>query len=255
MSDQPGGTAPVAPMVVEVGQRRFELDALAQFNRMNVLGLVLPNVAHEVNNALQVVSGLVEMVSSRPELPQDVSEKLGRMGAQAGRASGLIRELVAFARRDHAGTTTVDVRRIVDAALAMRRYHLARDRVAITVDLPEQPCLARLDGHYLQQVLINVIVNAEQALHGQPGPTLAIHVAVDGPWVEILVEDNGVGLSKEVHARAGEPFFSASSAHALGLGLAVSKALVEREGGTLSLAPAGTGTRVRIAVPASSPPR
>lgn len=255
MSDRPGGVAPDAPMVVEVGQRRFELDALAQLNRMNVLGLVLPNVAHEVNNALQVVSGLVEMVSSRPELPQDVSEKLGRMGAQAGRASGLIRDLVAFARRDQAGTATVDIRRTVDAALAMRRYHLARDRVAITVDFPEQPCLARLDGHYLQQVLINVIVNAEQALHGQPGPTLAIRVAVEEGWVVILVEDNGVGLSREAHARVGEPFFSTSSSQALGLGLAVSKALVEREGGTLALAPTDAGTRVRIAVPASGPPR
>jgi C4-dicarboxylate-specific signal transduction histidine kinase len=255
MSDRGGDAVKDGPLVLEVGQRRFELDALAQLNRMNMLGLVLPNVAHEVNNALQVVSGLVEMVSSRPELPRDVADKLTRMGAQAGRASSLIRELVAFARRDQAGVVMVDVRRVVEAALAMRRYHLARDRVAVKVVLPEQACLARLDGHYLQQVLINIIANAEEALKGKEDRALTLSASSDDTEVLVVVEDNAGGLTGDAALRAGEPFFSTNSGQALGLGLAVSRALVERQGGTLTLVPTAGGTQVRITLPVSGAPQ
>ena len=122
--------------------------------------------------------------------------------------------------------------------------------MAVSVHVPPQPCLSRLDGHYLQQVIINLIVNAEQALRGKDTPSLSVSVVPQGEQVAILVEDNGGGLCGEASARAGQPFFSTQSPEALGLGLAVSRALVERQGGTLTLEAAERGTRVRVTLPA-----
>jgi two-component system C4-dicarboxylate transport sensor histidine kinase DctB len=242
-----GGQA-TGELAVELGGRRLGLDDLAHVNRMTALGLVLPNTAHEINNALQVVGGLLEMLSARSDLPPDVLDKLTRGSQQVARATGLMRELVAFARRERAAPVRADLSRIAEAALAMRRYHLSRDRVAVTTDLaPPAPVLCRVDPHYLQQALVNLLLNAEQALKGQPDPTLRVAVAAaPGGGATVLVEDNGCGLG-EAAGHAGEPFYSTLEAQALGLGVAVSRALVERQGGRLDLEPAGPrGTRARI---------
>lgn len=244
---------PVGP-IAELGGRAFTVEDLAQLNRMSVIGLVLPNVAHEVNNALQVVSGVVEMLAARPDLPPDVVDKLGRIGMQAGRASSLIRELVAFSRRDHANIGVVDVRKIVEAAVTLRRYHLTRDRVNVVVDMPQDAaCLARLDGHYLQQVVVNLVINAEQAVHGRPGPALTVRVAASVSTVELFIEDNGGGLAGEAQQRAGDSFFSTRQSPALGLGLAVSSALVEAQGGRLTVEATQEGTRARVSLPRHVP--
>ena len=87
---------------------------------------------------------------------------------------------MAFSRRDHATVGVVDVRKVVEAALTLRRYHLARDRVNVVVDAPaDGSCLVAADAHYLQQVLVNLIINAEQAVRGREGPALRCAVAVD----------------------------------------------------------------------------
>ena len=252
---EPGGRQDAqSELAATVGGRRFGAEELAQLNRVCVVGLVLPNVAHEVNNALQVVSGLVEMMAARPDLPPDVVDKLGRIGAQAGRASGLVRELVAFSRRDHASVGVADVRRILEAAVTLRRYHLARDRVAVTLDTPvDTPCLARLDAHYLQQVLVNLIVNAEQALRGREAPTMRLSVSASASRVIICIEDNGGGMDDATLGRAGELFFSTRQSPALGLGLAVSSALVAAQGGEFSVEATERGTKATISLPRHQP--
>jgi signal transduction histidine kinase len=234
---------------------RLTTDDLVYLNRMTVTGLVLPNVAHEVNNALQVVSGLVEMVAARPDLPAEAAEKLSRIGAQAGRASTMLRDLVEFSRRDNGGVTLVDLRKVVEAALAMRRYHLSRQRVAIDVDaLPAGPSLARADGHCLQQALVNLIVNAEQALQGSDKPALRIAIEVEGSEAAISVEDNGPGLPNGQEARVGEAFFTTRRARTLGLGLAVARVLIEQQGGRLEIrSRPGGGVRARMGVPRHVP--
>jgi len=251
-----GGSRPgaAAGLTAELGGRSFATEDLAQLNRMSVVGLVLPNVAHEVNNALQVVCGLVEMVAARPDLPPEAVSKLGRIGAQAGRASSLIRELVAFSRRELAAVGVVDVRKVADAALALRRYHLSRDRVSVVVETPaDGGCLVRADAHYLQQVLVNLIVNAEQALRGREAPALRLAVRELASSVDVLVEDNAGGMDSEVSRRAGDLFFSTRESPALGLGLAVSGALTAAQGGRLTVEPVPGGTRARVSLPRHEP--
>lgn len=239
------------PLRVELGGREFTLEDLAHVNRMMTVGLVLPNTAHEINNALQVVSGLVEMLGARDDLPAAAQEKLGRIAAQVGRATSLVRELVAFTRRDQATVGRVDVARVVEAALAMRRYHLSRDRVKVTASLAcNPPALCHVDGHYLQQAVVNLILNGEEALRGRQDPRLIVAIEASPSEVAVVVEDNGAGLQGDAVVRAGEPFFSTAASRTLGLGLAVTRALAELQGGRLVLEQAAAqGTRASIRLP------
>ena len=242
------GSAPET-LTVTVGGRDLTLDELAFLNRMTTTGLVLPNVAHELNNALQVVGGLVEMLAVRRDVPADALEKIGRIGAQAARSAAMVRELVAFSRRDQGGVATVDAAKVVDQALSLRRYHLSRARVKVTTQTGDGgPHVLKVDGHHLLQDLVNLIINAEQALEGMPSPALDVHVFKDDDGATVItIDDNAGPIATEVAARACEAFYTTRTPRAVGLGLAVGRALVGRDGGTLDVGPNGDqGTRATL---------
>ena len=117
----------------EQGTRTFALDDLVYLNRMTTLGHVLPNAAHEVNNALQMISGLVEMLTAK-DLTPDVRDRLDKIATYCVKTSGIIRDLVGFARRDAARYGTVDVGRALDVALGFRRFYLSRSGVDIKIE-------------------------------------------------------------------------------------------------------------------------
>lgn len=221
------------PSSVTAAERELSLEDLVYLNRMTTVGQVLPTVAHELNNALQVVSGLVEMIQGRSDLPPGVADKLARIGAQSGRATGMLRELVAFARREDAGVRTIDVLKVIEAALAMRRYHLARAGIDVSVaqDGTVTP-IARVDGHALQQVLLNILINAEHSTAGREGGRIVVALARVGDDLELVVDDNGPGVAPELRARIAEPFFTTKE-RAAGLGLTVAAALLQQAGGRL----------------------
>jgi two-component system C4-dicarboxylate transport sensor histidine kinase DctB len=249
--ESPGGTVAAGPDDhVRLPGQLLAADDLAYLNRMTMVGHVLPNTAHELNNALQIAGGLVELLSLRTDIPEDVREKIARIGAQTARATEMIRELVGFARRDDAGAALVDVAKLVDRALAFRRYHLARARIVVSVEAVPGQVLARLDGHAVQQVVLNLVMNAEEALRGRPDARIAIRAGSGPEGVEIQVSDNGAGLG-ERRQRATEPFFTTHRPSA-GLGLTVVAHLVRALGGTFALRDAdGGGTVATVSLPAA----
>jgi C4-dicarboxylate-specific signal transduction histidine kinase len=235
---------------VRAADRTLSVEDLAYLNRMTTVGQVLPNMAHEMNNAFQVIGGLVEMLVAREDLPPDVADKVKRIGAQSARAAGMIRDLVAFARRDNGGVRPVDLGHIVERSLAMRRYQLARARVSVVLrDAEPGRWHTQGDGHHLEQALVNVIINAEQSVAGREGPEITVEIhELDGELV-IAVADNGSGLEADVAERAAAPFFTTRKS-AAGLGLTVATLLAEAEGGRLRLdTPPGGGTRVSLHLP------
>lgn len=244
--------APRGLLPVRTAARDLGLDDLAYLNRMTTVGQVLPSVAHELNNALQVISGLAEMVAARADLPPDVLDKVERMSAQAGRAVAMLRDLVAFARREGAGVALVDVRRTVERVLALRRYQLARARISVSLEgASPGRALVRADGHHVQQILLNLIVNAEHSLAGRSDGRIQIAIEADERWVSVRVSDNGAGLPDGAAARVTEPFFSTKGG--AGLGLTVSAALAETMGGTLALEGTPAGATVSLRLPAAAP--
>ena len=221
------------PSSVTAAERDLSLEDLVYLNRMTTVGQVLPNVAHELNNALQVVSGLVELLGARADLPSGVHEKISRIGSQAGRATLMLRELVAFSRREDAGVRTIDVLKVVEAALSMRRYHLSRSRIEVVVAQdPAVSPITRGDAHALQQVLLNILINAEHSMAGRVGGRIDISLDRAGDDLDLAVDDNGPGIAPELRARVAEPFFTTKE-RAAGLGLTVAAALLQQAGGRL----------------------
>jgi C4-dicarboxylate-specific signal transduction histidine kinase len=249
-----GPTTPASPArVSEPAGRVLTSEDLAYLNRMTTVGQVLPNVAHEINNALQVVGGLVEMLSLKPELAPDVRDKIARIGVQAGRTAEMLRELVAFARREYGGVRHVGVNRLIDRALALRRYHLARARIVVEVTgAPPDTIVVRADAHHLEQVLVNLVMNAEASLAGRHDGRIEIAVRDEGPRVSVTVTDNGHGMVPAVAGAATAPFFTTRDG-AAGLGLTVARLLVEADGGVLTVAALEGGTSVTIVLPAATP--
>jgi C4-dicarboxylate-specific signal transduction histidine kinase len=242
--DQPaaGGSAPA-------DERPLSLDDLVYINRMTTVGHVLPSVAHELNNSLQVIGGLVELLTMRAEIGRDVQDKVTKIGQQAARSAGMLREFVAFARRDDA-VSRVDVAKALERALGLRRYHLARARIEVVMvePMPAGPLVIGADSQHVVQVLLNLLINAEEAMAGQERRELRVHLLDLPGAVRCLVEDSGPGFSGVARRLLRKPFASTKPRGTAGLGLAVAGALAEKDHGRLDVLD-GPGGRVQVEWP------
>ena len=148
------------------------------------------------------------------------------------RCSGLLRELLNYARRNEASPTT-DVPRSIDRALNLRRYHLARARVTVHVDpTTEAAATAAIDSQYFEQILVNVVLNAEQSIAGRLQPTVWIAYGRQGDALVLTVRDNGPGIELSREEEYFQPYMT-TRAGAIGLGLTAARALVRTVGGSL----------------------
>ena len=170
----PSMTDPIETPPTVTTERAFSTADLAYINRMTTTGMVLPSVAHEVNNSLQVIAGMVEILGLRGQLPPEVSDKVQKIAVQATKAAGHLRELVAFARRDGV-SPKVELKAAVERALSLRRYYLTRGRVAVTIDAPaDESFVVRADSQHVIQVLVNLVINAEESVAKQDVRTLRV---------------------------------------------------------------------------------
>jgi C4-dicarboxylate-specific signal transduction histidine kinase len=231
--------------------RPLRTEDLVYINRMTTVGHVLPSVAHELNNALQVIGGLVELLGMRQDLSKDAQDKIQKIGAQAVRSAGMIRDFVAYARRDET-TGRVEMNKALERALAMRRYHLSRSRIDLTVDPSPGPLLVTADSQHVVQVLLNLIINAEEAVVGTDRRTLRVALVEQPDNVRCEVHDSGSGFSDTALRALRQPFTTTKPKGAAGLGLAVASALVEQDRGRL-LVLDGPGGCIAAEWPKASP--
>lgn len=226
----PSKPLPVVPDQVGDPARELGAGDLVYANRLITLEQVLPNVTHEINNALQVIGGLGEIMATKPGISDDVAQKLQRIHGQAVRCSGLLRELLNYARRDEAAPAT-DVARGIDRALNLRRYHLARARVTVHVEpRTEGPVAARMDSQHFEQVLVNLLLNAEQAMAGRPDPAIRVAYGREGALVVLTIADAGPGIDLARQEEYFRPFMTTRTG-AVGLGLTASRAVLHACGG------------------------
>jgi C4-dicarboxylate-specific signal transduction histidine kinase len=257
-SQHPAGQQPGSELSAQAGtasdERPLTLEDLVYINRMTTVGHVLPSVAHELNNSLQVIGGLVELLTMRAEIGRDVQDKINKIGQQAARSAGMLREFVSFARRDDA-VSRVDVAKALERALSLRRYHLARARIeAVMIDpQPPGPLVISADSQHVVQVLLNVLINAEESLVGQERRELRIQLVDLPAAVRCQVEDSGPGFSDVARRLLRKPFASTKSRGTAGLGLAVAGALMEKDRGRLEVLD-GPGGRVRVEWSKAAPP-
>lgn len=220
-------------------------DVLVALNRAAMVARLMSGTVHEVNNALQVIAGSVELLEQQPALPPAVVKSLERIRRQGERAAGALAELQAFTKASLEGRERLSLREVVKQAVAFRRYAAARIGVSFTFTADEQS-LELVVGNvaYLQQAVLNVLVNAEQAMAGSPG-TILVTMLSEAGRVGVEVKDAGPGVSDRAQARLFEPFASTREARdGAGLGLWVTRSIVESCGGSLEVATSPAGTSV-----------
>lgn len=210
---------------------------LQQINRLATLARMVGGLAHELNNSLQVVSGLVELLSDRPDLPAEALVRVQKIGGQADKATTAIRQVLGFSREGAAGRASLDLGALVEQAVALRRYNLGRAGITVAMDMPQTtPVRVTGDEREITQLLVNLVLNAEEALTGQVQRHLRLAVAADGGRAQVVVTDTGHGVPPEMRDQIFEPFFTTrTTERAVGLGLPVARALAARHGGTVVL--------------------
>jgi two-component system, cell cycle sensor histidine kinase and response regulator CckA len=233
-------------------EERAELEArLVQAQRLESVGQLAGGVAHDFNNLLSVMLSCVDFASR--ELPADhpVRDDVEEIGRAADRAAALTRQLLMFSRREVVMPQVVDVAALVRDLERLLNRTLS-ERVALRISCGPDVVPVLIDPRQLEQVLVNLAVNARDAM--PEGGTLSIAVGGTDGGVRITVADDGVGMSPEVRERAFEPFFTTKEAgEGTGLGLASVHGVVTDAGGTIDISSEiGAGTVVTIFLPAAA---
>jgi signal transduction histidine kinase len=216
---------------------------LRQINRLATAARMVAGLAHELNNSLQVVSGLVDLLGDRADIPADAVARIQKIGGQAEKASEAIRQVVNYTREMGHTAGRVNLPALTEQALALRRYNLGRAGITATADLPSTPATIMGDDRAILQILVNLVLNAEEALANQPQRLLRIAVEREHGRTRIAVSDTGHGVPEALRERIFEPFFTTRTGErAVGLGLPVARALASQSGGQLTLRDPGPGT-------------
>jgi two-component system C4-dicarboxylate transport sensor histidine kinase DctB len=212
-------------------------DELIQTGKLAVIGQLSTGIAHELNQplaALRTLSGNATRFIDRGDLVT-ARANLERIAQLADRMGLITGQLKAFARKSSGERQPVDLRQVVANAVALLEQRLKTAGAHIDVHFAEGQLYALCDANRLQQVVVNLIGNALDAMADQPNPSVELDGAASGTLVRLTVRDHGPGLSAEAQSRLFEPFFTTKEAGVgLGLGLAISAGIVSDFGGTLS---------------------
>jgi PAS domain S-box-containing protein len=260
----PDGDRNVLAFVVDITERKQAQDALlaaqaelAHAARVATLGELTASIAHEVNQPLAaiVTSGEAGLRWLRREVPDldEVGATIVQIVSEGRRASEIVARIRSFLKKAPVEQDNLDIAEIVEEAALLVERELANDDVVLTFEVEHGLKPIRGDRIQLQQVLVNLLVNASQAMSGQPGSrTVKLRAgAVDGQSLAITVQDNGPGIRPEDMPRLFNPFFTTKRG-GMGMGLAICRTTVEAHGGQLSVqSTPGAGATFRLTLPYS----
>lgn len=230
---------------------------LAETERLAATGELVAGVAHEVNNPLSSISAYAQLLLRDPRLTDaDHRESIEVIRAETTRASQVVKDLLAFARRSEPRREAADLTDVVERTLRLRGYQLTASDVHVRLELaPDLPPVVG-DARQLQQVVLNLVTNAIQAMAPAGRGTLRLTTrsaaTPQGAAVQLEIADTGPGIPPELRARVFEPFFTTKpEGEGTGLGLSVSYGIVAAHGGTLALAESSSGgTTFVVTLPA-----
>jgi two-component system NtrC family sensor kinase len=212
-------------------------DQLVHTERLSAVGELVAGVAHEINNPLQTIVGCVELMLDDQKDPQ-TRRDLEVVRKEAARAGQIVRNLLAFVRRSAPDRTSVDLNQIVKATVDLRQYHLQQRDIHLEVRLDPAPLPVLVNREEIQQVILNLILNAEQAIASAAAArgTIAVTTSGSGRYQSVQVSDDGPGISPDLRGRIFEPFFSTKEVgEGTGLGLSISHGIATAHGGTLEV--------------------
>ena len=233
-------------------------EALHQTEKLTALGSLLASVAHELNNPLSVVVGQALMLQETATDPATV-QKADQISEAADRCARIVRTFLAMARYQPSERNSIDMNDVVDAALKVLDYSLRSSDIDVVLDLSSGLPPVRADADQLNQVITNLVINAQQAmLDTSEARRLVIRSEVDdsGAMVAVSVTDSGPGIPADIRSRIFDPFFTTKAqGTGTGIGLALSHKIIEAHDGTIEVrSPPGAGASFVVSLPVTEPP-
>jgi len=240
----------------KVEERTAELkemqDLLIQTEKLAALGKLAAGVAHEINNPLTgiltnsslMLEDCTEDDPLRPDLQTIVDETL--------RCRKIVKGLLDFARQTPPRKTLISLNQVVNDILSLLRNQVGFREINVTTRFDPTPCSVMADQDQIRQVILNIVLNAAEAMAGKGEMTISSSIEQQNRVIRIAIHDNGPGIPDEVKSRIFEPFFTTKS-NGTGLGLSIAYGIVERHGGEISISSTkGQGTTVSVDLPLHS---
>jgi len=250
----------LSTQIAQAERQRLELE-LRQAQKLEAIGRLAGGVAHDFNNILTVILGRAEEVASDERVPSDLRDSVSDLSQNAQRATALTRQLLAFSRRQAIEVRDVDLNSVVANVTRLLHRVLGED-IAVTFAYSEQPLAVRADPGMIEQVLLNLAVNARDAMPDggrlsidtsfvDPSGTEPSRTGSAGNWACLRVKDNGAGIAPEHLPHIFEPFFTTKDiGKGTGLGLATTYGIVQQHGGWIEVdSETGRGTEFRVFFP------
>jgi signal transduction histidine kinase/FixJ family two-component response regulator len=233
------------------GEREIQ-SKLLQTEKMAALGQLVSGIAHELNNPLTTIMGYGQLLLGHGLTPPQLSEAR-KVFQEAERARRIVKNLLYFARENRPERTRVNLNEIVERTLALRSYELRVENIVIECDLAPNLPETVADPHQLQQVVLNLLANAEQALledRGQGHVWIRTH-RLGGNRISLEVSDDGPGIPSDVGSRIFDPFFTTKPSDVgTGLGLSIVYGIVHQHGGEVTFEnQSGAGARFVVELP------
>jgi len=221
--------------------------------KMAAIGLLAAGVAHEVNTPLTGISSFTQLLLERSEPGDPRTELLEKIERQTFRAAKIVNSLLNLARPSGGETGPVDVNVVIGDVLSLLEHQFKMSKIQLRRDLSGAPVVVRGVEYKLQQVFLNLFLNARDAM--PKGGWVSVSTRVDGCEALVEVGDTGAGIPSEHLARIYDPFFTTKpDGGGTGLGLAVTYGIVQEHGGRLSCdSDVGQGTRFRLVLPLMQP--
>jgi two-component system, NtrC family, sensor kinase len=242
-------------IIVDDITERMELESqLSQAEKLSSIGLLAAGVAHEVNTPLAVISSYAQMLTKQISGDAKLGSLLDKITRQTFRASEIVNNLLNFSRTSATEFSDVDLNKVISETLALLQHQFKTSRIKVETDFHESLPLIHGNAGKLQQVFLNLFLNAKDAMAGVGG-TLRVHTS-NGNAVEVRIRDTGTGIAPENIQKIYDPFFTTKAApregqsRGTGLGLSVTYGIIQEHAGKIKVESApGRGTTFHLEFP------
>ena len=253
----PSGKDGIVVVGQDVTEQKRMQEELVQSKKLAGIGELVSGVAHELNNPLTVVLGYSQMLSSDREISGKHAEIAQRISDAAARSKRIVENLLAFSRKQKLEKHEININELIESTLTLREHNFAVNNVQIVRHYDDSVPTTYGDGHQLQQVLLNLINNAFDAMHEtNRGGMLEVRTYRNNGKVVLEVIDDGPGVPESAREKIFDPFFTTKEVgKGTGLGMSLSYGIMKEHGGTIYLDKAHNGgSKFVIELPISESP-
>ena len=243
----------------DISNEKLLRQQLIQSEKLSAIGELISGIAHELNNPLTGVMGYSQLLQLRRDLDERARESLAKINNLALRCQKIVQNLLFFARKQKPERTLSNINEILEKTVDLRSYEMLVNNIELVSELDHNIPQTIADAHQLQQVFLNVITNAEQAMldaHGKGRLTIRTRAKARKRIITVEIIDDGPGIPEEQQMRIFDPFFTTKEVgKGTGLGLSLSYGMIKEHGGDIYVkSRLGKGTHFFIEIPVTRDP-